>query len=74
VHGALGLPWRGVDPSIRGRHWLLSPDELEALDERGAIVWDEGFPYLQIPGVSFDAEEPAEIEEGREAIQERFRQ
>jgi adenine-specific DNA-methyltransferase len=54
--GFSGKPWRGVDPTSRGRHWAVpkyirpilsdpeTEDVLEALDEldaRGRILWPE---------------------------------
>ncbi len=38
-HGATGQPWRGVDPSAKGRHWMVPPDELDKLDAEGRIYW-----------------------------------
>ena len=51
--GATGQPWRGIDPSTRGRqgmHWVKTPAELEELDEQGLIYWPEkedGIPRLK---------------------------
>lgn len=37
--GPSGKPWRGVDPTTIGRHWMVPPDELDKLDEEGKIYW-----------------------------------
>lgn len=37
--GATGLPWRGIDVTSRGRHWMVPPDQLEELDAQGRILW-----------------------------------
>jgi DNA modification methylase len=58
-YGATGLPWRGLNVSAKGRHWMVPPDELDKLDEEGRIVWPAkvgGMPeykrYLdEMPGV-----------------------
>jgi DNA modification methylase len=41
-HGATGKPWRGFDPTSKGRHWMVPPDELDALDVEGRIYWAKG--------------------------------
>lgn len=38
-HGATGRPWRGIDPTAKGRHWSVPPAELDALDLAGRIYW-----------------------------------
>jgi DNA modification methylase len=58
-HGETGLPWRGLDVTTKGRHWMVPPDELDKLDEEGRIMWPAkagGMPeykrYLdEMPGV-----------------------
>ena len=40
-NGASGLPWRGVDVTKRGRHWMHPPTELDKLDAAGLIYWPE---------------------------------
>jgi site-specific DNA-methyltransferase (adenine-specific) len=54
-HGESGKPWRGVNPTTKGRHWALPAkfiqqlgitgatvqDRLEALDRAGRIIWPE---------------------------------
>ena len=43
--GETGKSWRGVDPSLLGRHWRISHDALEALDKDGLIHWQKsGMP------------------------------
>jgi DNA modification methylase len=37
--GATGQPWRGFDPTAKGRHWMVSPDELDKLDAEGKVYW-----------------------------------
>jgi hypothetical protein len=54
--GSSGMPWRGIDPTSKGRHWAIpalakqflpSPNEkdtikvLEELDAQGRIYWPE---------------------------------
>jgi len=38
-HGETGLPWRGFNPTEKGRHWAYPPAELEELDGKGLIYW-----------------------------------
>ncbi|MGD1155412.1 MAG: DNA methyltransferase [Terriglobia bacterium] len=54
-HGESGKPWRGVNPTKKGRHWALPArfmqqlgitgatvqDRLEALDKAGRIIWPD---------------------------------
>lgn len=59
-NGETGLPWRGIDPTSKGRHWMRPPAELDKLDQQGLIYWPDkpgGLPYLKLflderPGVS----------------------
>ena len=37
-NGRTGKPWRGLFPP-EGRHWRVSPEELEKLDKEGRIEW-----------------------------------
>jgi DNA modification methylase len=61
-HGSSGSPWRGVDPTSKGRHWAIprfvkdtvgdldTPDALDALDAAGRIFWPKasgGIPMLK---------------------------
>jgi site-specific DNA-methyltransferase (adenine-specific) len=57
--GETGKPWRGVDPTPKGRHWMVPPDKLDKLEAEGRIYWPEkgsvpGFKrYLdEMPGVA----------------------
>jgi DNA modification methylase len=38
-HGETGLPWRGFDPTEKGRHWAYTHEKLEALDADKRIYW-----------------------------------
>jgi hypothetical protein len=68
ARGELGRPWKGIDPSAACRHWLVGPRYLEELNKRGGITWIDGSPYLGIPGLVFDPEFSAEVEQAREII------
>jgi site-specific DNA-methyltransferase (adenine-specific) len=49
--GATGQPWRGIDPTAKGRHWAKPPSELDALDARGGIYWPKkpgAWPYIKL--------------------------
>ncbi len=49
--GATGQPWRGIDPTPKGRHWAKTPEEMEKLDAAGLIYWPEkegGWPYIKL--------------------------
>jgi DNA modification methylase len=37
--GETGQPWRGVDVTAKGRHWIRPPQELDKWDEQGLIYW-----------------------------------
>ena len=60
--GPSGSPWRGVDPSSKGRHWAIprfvkevvsdleTQDALDALDAAGRLFWPKaasGIPMLK---------------------------
>jgi DNA modification methylase len=46
--GETGKPWRGIDPTSKGRHWAYSHEELERLDKEGRIHWPKrGVPRLK---------------------------
>ncbi len=46
--GDSGKPWRGIDPSSKGRHWAYSHAELDRLDAEGKIHWPtSGVPRLK---------------------------
>lgn len=57
--GATGQPWRGIDPTAKGRHWAKTPAEMDRLDAEGRIYWPNkpgSWPYLiqyldDMPGV-----------------------
>jgi DNA modification methylase len=49
--GATGQPWRGIDPTAKGRHWAKPPEEMEKLDAQGLIHWPDkpgAWPYIKI--------------------------
>lgn len=49
-HGDSGKPWRGIDPSEKGRHWGVPRADLDRLDAEGRIHWPEkkdGVPQLK---------------------------
>lgn len=60
--GPSGTPWRGIDPTVKGRHWaipgfvkdivegLSTQDALDALDTAGRLFWPKragGMPMLK---------------------------
>lgn len=50
-NGETGQPWRGIDPTTKGRHWVRPPRELEKLDAQGLIHWPEkagAWPYIRL--------------------------
>jgi site-specific DNA-methyltransferase (adenine-specific) len=61
--GPSGQPWRGIDPSAKGRHWAVpgfardvigdldTIDALESLDKMGRVFWPKkagGTPMLKL--------------------------
>jgi DNA modification methylase len=52
-NGDTGRPWRGIDPSVRGKdgmHWVTTRDKLDDYDAQGLIVWpakEGGTPRLK---------------------------
>ncbi len=49
--GLTGLPWRGIDPTSKGRHWVVPPEELDKLDAEGRIYWSKkagAWPYIKV--------------------------
>lgn len=49
--GATGEPWRGIDPTPKGRHWVRPPAELDKLDAAGLIHWPDkpgAWPYIKV--------------------------
>lgn len=58
-NGETGQPWRGINVTAIGRHWMNPPSELDRLDKEGRIYWPQknGMPrykrYLdEMEGVS----------------------
>ena len=50
-HGVTGEPWRGIDPTPKGRHWAKVPEELDRLDAQGLIHWPTApgsWPYIKV--------------------------
>lgn len=46
--GESGKPWRGIDPTSKGRHWAYTHAELDRLDKEGKIHWPKkGVPRLK---------------------------
>lgn len=46
--GDSGKPWRGIDPSKKGRHWAFAREALDRLDKEGKIHWPtKGMPRLK---------------------------
>jgi len=58
-NGASGLPWRSINITAKGRHWMHPPNILDGLDTAGRIHWPKkqgGMPRLRqypedLPGV-----------------------
>jgi DNA modification methylase len=51
-NGETGKPWRGIDPTAKGRHWVISPAGLDDLDAQGKIYWPKkkgAWPYIKVP-------------------------
>ena len=38
-NGETGSVWRGFNPSLKGRHWMVRPQELDRLDADRRIYW-----------------------------------
>ena len=70
AHGPLGRPWKGIDPSMRGRSWLLPPDELEELDRSGLIHWYDGLPYIQMRAEEIEAGKLRDVARARRVARE----
>jgi DNA modification methylase len=50
-HGETGKPWRGIDPTPKGRHWAKMPAEMDRLDREGLIYWPDkpgAWPYIKV--------------------------
>jgi DNA modification methylase len=49
--GVTGKPWRGIDPTAKGRHWARTPDELEKLNAARLLHWPDkkgAWPYVKL--------------------------
>jgi len=49
--GVTGKPWRGIDPTAKGRHWAKTPEDMEKLDAAGLIHWPQkegAWPYIKM--------------------------
>lgn len=49
--GVTGQPWRGIDPTLKGRHWSVRPEEMDRLDAAGRIHWPRkpgAWPYIKL--------------------------
>jgi site-specific DNA-methyltransferase (adenine-specific) len=43
--GETGQPWRGMDPTPKGRHWRIRQAALEQIETEGRLYWQKnGFP------------------------------
>lgn len=38
-HGETGRPWRGIDPTAKGRHWAYPPSELDKMNADGYVFF-----------------------------------
>lgn len=50
-NGETGKPWRGINPTAKGRHWMRPPVDLDELDNQGLIYWSDkegAWPYLKL--------------------------
>ncbi|HUY75822.1 MAG TPA: site-specific DNA-methyltransferase, partial [Ktedonobacterales bacterium] len=48
--GETGQPWRGIEPTPKGRHWAKSRQEMDQLDAQGLIYWPDkegAWPYVK---------------------------
>jgi adenine-specific DNA-methyltransferase len=49
-NGPTGQIWRGFNPSSKGNHWKVTPENLDKIDAQGRIYWptkDGGWPRLK---------------------------
>ncbi|HOO47112.1 MAG TPA: site-specific DNA-methyltransferase, partial [Deltaproteobacteria bacterium] len=61
--GSSGMPWRGIDPAVKGNHWKYKIEKLDQLDSEGRIYWPQkegGIPgykrYLdEMPGTALQS-------------------
>ncbi|MDP3396871.1 MAG: DNA methyltransferase [Methanoregula sp.] len=57
-----GMPWRGIDPNLRGKdgmHWITSPSKLEEYDQEGLIHWPK--KVGGIPRLIYDADKSSGV-------------
>ncbi len=50
-HGETGQPWRDINPTAKGRHWVRPPARLEEMDAAGLIYWPDkpgAWPYVRL--------------------------
>jgi site-specific DNA-methyltransferase (adenine-specific) len=49
-NGETGKPWRGIDPTAKGRHWVRPPADLEKLAAEGRIhqPGEGAWPYIKM--------------------------
>jgi len=50
-NGATGMPWHGINPTKKGRHWVCAPAKLDAMDAQGLIYWPKregAWPYIKV--------------------------
>jgi site-specific DNA-methyltransferase (adenine-specific) len=40
-HGETGETWKEINPTEKGRHWMVPPRELDKLDQEGLIYWPQ---------------------------------
>lgn len=49
-NGETGEPWKGFNPTPKGRHWAYPPSVLDQLDAAGRVYWPQkqgGWPRLK---------------------------
>jgi DNA modification methylase len=49
-HGETGREWHGFNPTVKGRHWMYKPSELDRLDADRRIYWpksEDAWPKLK---------------------------
>jgi site-specific DNA-methyltransferase (adenine-specific) len=49
--GLTGQPWHGIDPTVKQRHWVRPPEELDKYDKEGMIFWPKkkgAWPYIKV--------------------------
>jgi DNA modification methylase len=38
-NGKTGMPWKGINPTTIGKHWVVEVDKLDELEAKGLIEW-----------------------------------